>query len=136
MTTERRQMIHGVEVVFPCKPYPSQFSMMEKVIKGIERRQNCLLESPTGSGKSLALLCSALAWQTAELGTYCKCGYLLHCGNFIEMTIATIHVQVPVILAKSGVFPIAYILFYKGCNFHVGVIFGMVIHVQSQKAQN
>ncbi|KAK3101069.1 hypothetical protein FSP39_000727 [Pinctada imbricata] len=67
MTTERRQMIHGVEVVFPCKPYPSQFSMMEKVIKGIERRQNCLLESPTGSGKSLALLCSALAWQTAEL---------------------------------------------------------------------
>ncbi|XP_048740276.2 Fanconi anemia group J protein homolog [Ostrea edulis] len=66
MATEKRQMIHGVEVVFPCKPYPSQFSMMEKVIKGIERRENCLLESPTGSGKSLALLCSALAWQAAE----------------------------------------------------------------------
>jgi hypothetical protein len=31
MATEKRQMIHGVEVVFPCKPYPSQFSMMEKV---------------------------------------------------------------------------------------------------------
>ncbi|XP_065934696.1 Fanconi anemia group J protein homolog isoform X1 [Magallana gigas] len=66
MATEKKQMIHGVEVVFPCKPYPSQFSMMEKVIKGIERKENCLLESPTGSGKSLALLCSALAWQTAE----------------------------------------------------------------------
>ncbi|XP_061197315.1 Fanconi anemia group J protein homolog [Saccostrea echinata] len=66
MASEKRQMIHGVEVVFPCKPYPSQFSMMEKVIKGIERGENCLLESPTGSGKSLALLCSALAWQTAE----------------------------------------------------------------------
>lgn len=31
MATEKKQMIHGVEVVFPCKPYPSQFSMMEKV---------------------------------------------------------------------------------------------------------
>ncbi|XP_069135470.1 Fanconi anemia group J protein homolog [Argopecten irradians] len=66
MTTEEKRMIHGVPVLFPCKPYPSQFSMMEKVIKGIGRKQNCLLESPTGSGKSLALLCSALAWQTAE----------------------------------------------------------------------
>ncbi|KAJ8312439.1 hypothetical protein KUTeg_009812 [Tegillarca granosa] len=65
-TGEFKRMINGVEIIFPCKPYPSQFSMMDKVIKGIVRRQNCLLESPTGSGKSLALLCSALAWQVAE----------------------------------------------------------------------
>ncbi|GFO15051.1 fanconi anemia group j protein [Plakobranchus ocellatus] len=58
--------ISGVSVLFPCKPYPSQFSMMDKILKGIERCQNCLLESPTGSGKSLALLCSSLAWQAAE----------------------------------------------------------------------
>ncbi|XP_076473063.1 uncharacterized protein LOC143302332 [Babylonia areolata] len=58
--------IAGYTVLFPCKPYPSQFSMIDKIIRGIERHHNCLLESPTGSGKSLALLCSTLAWQTAE----------------------------------------------------------------------
>ncbi|BFZ04346.1 hypothetical protein BsWGS_07385 [Bradybaena similaris] len=66
MTMHQEYKISGVSVLFPCKPYPSQFSMMDKIIKGIQRRQNCLIESPTGSGKSLALLCSALAWQSAE----------------------------------------------------------------------
>ena len=44
--------------------------MYYQVIKGLERRQNGLLESPTGSGKSLALLCSALAWQQAQHGKF------------------------------------------------------------------
>ncbi|KAH3885490.1 hypothetical protein DPMN_009484 [Dreissena polymorpha] len=57
---ERTIFISGVKFSMMDKPYPSQFSMMDK------RRQNSLLESPTGSGKSLALLCSALAWQNAQ----------------------------------------------------------------------
>lgn len=64
--TEITIPIHGVEVKFPCKPYPSQLTMMERIIKCINRKQNSLLESPTGSGKSLALLCSSLAWLMAE----------------------------------------------------------------------
>ncbi|XP_062501218.1 Fanconi anemia group J protein homolog isoform X2 [Corticium candelabrum] len=58
--------VSGIKVSFPIKPYPSQLSMMAKIIKGIEKQENSLLESPTGSGKSLALLCSVLAWQSNE----------------------------------------------------------------------
>nr|XP_039271990.1 Fanconi anemia group J protein homolog [Styela clava] len=58
--------IGGITVKFPAQPYPSQLSMMSMIIKGLEKRQHCLLESPTGSGKSLALLCSALAWQQTQ----------------------------------------------------------------------
>ncbi|XP_037329389.2 Fanconi anemia group J protein isoform X2 [Pungitius pungitius] len=60
-------MVGGVEIHFPCKAYPSQLSMMNSIIQGLKHGKHCLLESPTGSGKSLALLCSALGWQQAEL---------------------------------------------------------------------
>ncbi|OCT94970.1 Fanconi anemia group J protein homolog [Xenopus laevis] len=55
--------IGGVKILFPCRAYPSQFAMMNSIMRGLNCKQHCLLESPTGSGKSLALLCSALAWQ-------------------------------------------------------------------------
>lgn len=58
--------IGGINVKFPNKPYPSQISMMDKIIRGLQKKQNCLLESPTGSGKTLSLLCAALAWQITE----------------------------------------------------------------------
>ncbi|XP_038160552.1 Fanconi anemia group J protein [Cyprinodon tularosa] len=58
--------IGGVKVHFPCKAYPSQLAMMNSIMRGLNNGQHCLLESPTGSGKSLALLCSALAWQQAQ----------------------------------------------------------------------
>uniref|UniRef100_A0A672QTU2 DNA 5'-3' helicase n=1 Tax=Sinocyclocheilus grahami TaxID=75366 RepID=A0A672QTU2_SINGR len=60
--------IGGVKINFPCKAYPSQLAMMNSIIRGLNNGQHCLLESPTGSGKSLALLCSALAWQQAQFG--------------------------------------------------------------------
>ncbi|XP_077422808.1 Fanconi anemia group J protein isoform X3 [Vanacampus margaritifer] len=58
--------IGGVRVQFPCKAYPSQLAMMNSILRGLNYGQHCLLESPTGSGKSLALLCSALGWQQAQ----------------------------------------------------------------------
>ncbi|KAI9540900.1 hypothetical protein NQZ68_036236, partial [Dissostichus eleginoides] len=58
--------IGGVKITFPCKAYPSQLAMMNSIIRGLNNGQHCLLESPTGSGKSLALLCSTLGWQQAQ----------------------------------------------------------------------
>lgn len=60
--------IGGVKINFPCKAYPSQLAMMNSIVRGLNSKQHCLLESPTGSGKSLALLCSALAWQRSLSG--------------------------------------------------------------------
>uniref|UniRef100_A0A673ZYA5 DNA 5'-3' helicase n=1 Tax=Salmo trutta TaxID=8032 RepID=A0A673ZYA5_SALTR len=68
--------IGGVKIQFPCKAYPSQLAMMNSIVRGLNHGQHCLLESPTGSGKSLALLCSALAWQQAQYGK----GYPLRNG--------------------------------------------------------
>nr|XP_048302714.1 Fanconi anemia group J protein isoform X2 [Myodes glareolus] len=60
--------IGGVKIRFPCKAYPAQLAMMNSIVRGLNSGQHCLLESPTGSGKSLALLCSALAWQQSLTG--------------------------------------------------------------------
>ncbi|EGV98907.1 Fanconi anemia group J protein isoform X1 [Cricetulus griseus] len=60
--------IGGVKINFPCKAYPAQLAMMNSIVRGLNSSQHCLLESPTGSGKSLALLCSALAWQQSSTG--------------------------------------------------------------------
>lgn len=64
--TPHEYKISGVPVSFPVKAYPSQMAMMSKIIGSLQKGRNCLLESPTGSGKSLALLCAALAWQRSE----------------------------------------------------------------------
>ncbi|XP_005986876.1 Fanconi anemia group J protein isoform X2 [Latimeria chalumnae] len=62
-TTSSEYTVGGVKIIFPFKAYPCQLAMMNSIIRGLKSQQHCLLESPTGSGKSLALLCSALAWQ-------------------------------------------------------------------------
>ncbi|KAA8537397.1 hypothetical protein F0562_026916 [Nyssa sinensis] len=60
--------IGGISVEFPYQPYGSQLAFMGRVISTLDRAQrdghcHALLESPTGTGKSLSLLCSTLAWQ-------------------------------------------------------------------------
>ncbi|XP_040865069.1 Fanconi anemia group J protein isoform X4 [Glycine max] len=61
-------LIRGLQVEFPYERYGSQFAFMARVISTLNLTQkeghcHALLESPSGTGKSLSLLCSSLAWQ-------------------------------------------------------------------------
>src|SRR5512139_1596790 len=55
----------GVDVCFPHQPYGVQKVFMSQVVRAIDHEENALLEAPTGCGKTLSLLCGALAWQSA-----------------------------------------------------------------------
>jgi regulator of telomere elongation helicase 1 len=55
--------INGIDVDFPQEPYPCQLDYMRSTIQALSNSTNALLESPTGTGKTLSLLCSTLAWQ-------------------------------------------------------------------------
>lgn len=61
-------LVGGLQVEFPYQPYGSQFAFMARVISTlnlVQKEGHChaLLKSPSGTGKSLSLLCSSLAWQ-------------------------------------------------------------------------
>ena len=55
-------MIDGINIKFPYRPYPAQHAYMRKVIATLNGKGNAILESPTGTGKTLCLLCASLAW--------------------------------------------------------------------------
>ncbi|KAJ1973187.1 ATP-dependent DNA helicase chl1 [Dimargaris verticillata] len=47
---------------FPFSPYPIQDDFMRHLFKAIEARKVGIFESPTGTGKTLSLLCGTLRW--------------------------------------------------------------------------
>jgi Rad3-related DNA helicase len=53
--------INGVTVHFPFTPYSIQRAYMSSVIEAARSGTHALLESPTGTGKTLSLLCALLA---------------------------------------------------------------------------
>ncbi|XP_008292635.1 regulator of telomere elongation helicase 1 [Stegastes partitus] len=55
--------LNGVTVNFPFPPYDCQKDYMNKVIECLQKKVNGVLESPTGTGKTLCLLCATLAWR-------------------------------------------------------------------------
>ncbi|XP_054960557.1 regulator of telomere elongation helicase 1 isoform X7 [Pan paniscus] len=56
-------VLNGVTVDFPFQPYKCQQEYMTKVLECLQQKVNGILESPTGTGKTLCLLCTTLAWR-------------------------------------------------------------------------
>uniref|UniRef100_A0A914XVM4 Helicase ATP-binding domain-containing protein n=1 Tax=Panagrolaimus superbus TaxID=310955 RepID=A0A914XVM4_9BILA len=68
------KIMYTVKILLPSelKMYPSQQIAMGKVIQALNKKQNVLIESPTGSGKTMALLASSCAWlQRHKLQQIC-----------------------------------------------------------------
>ena len=54
--------ILGIEIYFPYEPYENQILYMKKVIEALQTKGMAGLESPTGTGKTLCLLCACLGY--------------------------------------------------------------------------
>ncbi|GMF27302.1 unnamed protein product [Phytophthora fragariaefolia] len=61
----------GAFFSFPYEPYPIQLQLMQQMWATLERGHCGIFESPTGTGKSISLICGALTWlsrRTDEFG--------------------------------------------------------------------
>ncbi|OBZ69839.1 ATP-dependent RNA helicase CHL1 [Grifola frondosa] len=56
----------GSFIAFPFSPYDIQLDLMRHLYSSIEDRKVTIVESPTGTGKTLSLLCSSLTWLKDE----------------------------------------------------------------------
>lgn len=58
--------VEGITIYFPYQPYECQINYMSCVIRSIKTGNFSALESPTGTGKTLSLLCASLAWLSHD----------------------------------------------------------------------
>ena len=58
-------IVDGIEVKFPFEPYPSQEIYIHKVVTSLKKEFDAVLESPTGTGKTLCLLTAVLSFRNS-----------------------------------------------------------------------
>lgn len=64
MFVRTREAVCPDSFPFPFQPYSIQDQFMRALYSVIEKRKIGVFESPTGTGKTLSLMCSALKWLT------------------------------------------------------------------------
>ncbi|CAF0786179.1 unnamed protein product [Adineta ricciae] len=55
---------------FPFEPYQIQVDFMRTLYSTIQQRKHGIFESPTGTGKSLSLICGSLRWLFDEIQSW------------------------------------------------------------------
>ncbi|XP_033737799.1 regulator of telomere elongation helicase 1-like [Pecten maximus] len=75
--------LRGVHINFPFDPYACQEAYMDKVLESLQTSQNAVLESPTGTGKTLCLLCASLAWLQGRKAQTAL-NRQIHISSFVE----------------------------------------------------
>ena len=55
-------MLSGHEFAFPYDPWPIQTDFMKQLYKTVDNNRIGIFESPTGTGKSLSLICGVAKW--------------------------------------------------------------------------
>ena len=58
--------LKGYTIKLPFTPYEAQTKSMETLLSSFETGESALIESPTGTGKSISILCAALAYLEEE----------------------------------------------------------------------
>lgn len=58
--------INGIPIDLPYEPYPSQLVTISKLVEAFQTNSHCLIESPTGTGKSLSIICSVLGYLQSQ----------------------------------------------------------------------
>lgn len=52
---KRELFFSGVKVYFPRKPFNTQVSLLNNIIRAFKEKSNAIIESPTGTGKVFLL---------------------------------------------------------------------------------
>lgn len=97
---KREYEVRGVMVEFPFEPYEAQLAFMDKMVEALQSGSNALLESPTGTGKTLCLLVASLAWRQM----HAACVQAHRSG--LSMTEAGSNMQRELLNGASGGIPI------------------------------
>jgi Rad3-related DNA helicase len=59
-------VVAGTKIRFPYKAYKTQFALIDRALHAVQQKTNALLESPTGTGKTMAILAAVLSWQQTQ----------------------------------------------------------------------
>nr|CCA21515.1 predicted protein putative [Albugo laibachii Nc14] len=73
--------IDGLQVLFPYdRMYAEQLQYMRELKRALDAHGHCMLEMPTGTGKTISLLALVLAYRHAHPST---CGKLVYCTRTV-----------------------------------------------------